>query len=1360
MATAGFIGCMVFDSFSDGGTVGAIPIVVDSKGGGDYTTIQAAIDAANSGATINVWAGTYNENIRITKTLTLIGNGTTNTTIEGVSFGKDVVFINADYVNISGFNITNLLTSNWDYAGVKVTFADNCRIIGNNISRNNGCGIYLFSKNTLIANNTLFFNKEMGLRFNSGSSNTIINNTFTRNNYGSYLMNTYRNRFDFNTISHNDKGIVLSQASSITFDNNTFIGNGISIFLPSITTLLQYWNSHTINTSNTVNGKPVYYLANENSGTVPEGAGQVLLGNCSGVTVQNQEINNTDTGIALGFSSNNHIINNVITNSSERGIDLYSSDDNFIQNNTIMRNNITGIGFRDSNTNYLADNFICENRMYGLQLLQSNTNRIINSNLSNNSGGIILSDSLKNIVKNNVVSWNNYSGISTYDSDDALIIGNTVHKNNNNGISIGSSDRNVIDKNIITLNKQEGLNIQNSHTNRITNSNLSSNGNSGLYLIWSQSGDNGKNVIENNIFNKNLHGLRIYQCSENRIINNTVNGNSGDGIYIHLASSTKIQMNTVSGNGNNGIYQYSAYSNDISGNSVSKNQLGITLTSWGSGNLIYHNNIVSNTLQGSDQSNNNKWYYNNEGNYWSDYTGLDNGANGRTAYDGIGDTKLPHNRDNYPFISFNGWILPPKPTLYGPFGIITDGIYGLGWPPAVRTDGYILEEAKSATFTSPVVIYNGPVNEFNITGKPDGTYYYRVKCYNSNSHGEWSNTLAVEVNYPPSPPTGLIFEDIKGGEVTLKWNPNSEPDMESYNVFINESDAGVSGPYRKVNTKPVLTNEFTVTGLVDKMIYHFVVTALDNKSIESTYSDTATASTLDVEPDAPTGLKAKAVSGTQIQLSWNQNVESDLAGYKIFMNDTGSGSGGPYHQIKEFDILATLYIVTGLREQTEYYFVIQAFDIAGQNSIFSKEASSVTPDETAPLPPKGLAISNETHEGMTLRWKANVEDDLVNYLVYRSKNPYVEFRIVEYVPSDIVEYIDHHLTELTIYYYAVTAVDDVGLESEFSLVVPGTTLIGQRPPKTNSSGSKLYIKEDTYDDSSLNLYDLFKDPNHDELFFECTGQNKIKVTIYQENGTVAFKPELNWNGNETITFSAEDGISAIVFHKVSVYITPVNDPPGEIFIFEPENYLEVTKGTIISFSSLCNDPDLPYGDEITYNWFSSLEGKIGSRNNFLWIPVEPGTHVITLTIFDKIGLSNETKLIINLTSADDSKPMERGDEKSNKAIIGGSIAFALILVILILLLLLRRRRGKEEDTDTKKVQPTGQELYAQDYLQTAPVYQQPPVSYTDFSHAGNTFNEQANPETTTYQIGTPAPAVQISPEDVKSGSYSTEKPKP
>ncbi len=58
-------------------------IIVAKDGNGDYSSIQNAIDNATEGDIIKVWEGTYEENVVVNKTVSLIGNGSEVATIDG-----------------------------------------------------------------------------------------------------------------------------------------------------------------------------------------------------------------------------------------------------------------------------------------------------------------------------------------------------------------------------------------------------------------------------------------------------------------------------------------------------------------------------------------------------------------------------------------------------------------------------------------------------------------------------------------------------------------------------------------------------------------------------------------------------------------------------------------------------------------------------------------------------------------------------------------------------------------------------------------------------------------------------------------------------------------------------------------------------------------------------------------------------------------------------------------------------------------------------------------------------------------------------------------------------------------------------
>jgi fibronectin type 3 domain-containing protein len=78
-------------------------------------------------------------------------------------------------------------------------------------------------------------------------------------------------------------------------------------------------------------------------------------------------------------------------------------------------------------------------------------------------------------------------------------------------------------------------------------------------------------------------------------------------------------------------------------------------------------------------------------------------------------------------------------------------------------------------------------------------------------------------------------------------------------------------------------------------------------------------------------------STASVTLEWNANTEPDLAGYKVYRATSPGGYGAA---IATVPAGTTSYVASGLQTGVTYFFVISAYDAAGNESIRSAEVSA------------------------------------------------------------------------------------------------------------------------------------------------------------------------------------------------------------------------------------------------------------------------------------------------------------------------------------------------------------------------------------------------------------------------------------
>src|SRR6266480_4167975 len=156
-----------------------------------------------------------------------------------------------------------------------------------------------------------------------------------------------------------------------------------------------------------------------------------------------------------------------------------------------------------------------------------------------------------------------------------------------------------------------------------------------------------KNVVKNSDVEFNIYGLHLQNSDDNLLQGNllarqTYNSPGGYGLYMYASARNRVIENTIDSNINWGIWFSEAKEN-----------------------VVFHNNVIGNSPQVSDNTEgSNVWYdpTTKEGNYWADYKGKD-GDN-----DSIGDSPYPilgpgGMVDPYPFVAKDGWKTKRRSTI-------------------------------------------------------------------------------------------------------------------------------------------------------------------------------------------------------------------------------------------------------------------------------------------------------------------------------------------------------------------------------------------------------------------------------------------------------------------------------------------------------------------------------------------------------------------------------------------------------------------------------------------------------------------------------------------------------------------------
>ncbi len=459
------------------------------------------------------------------------GNFVFNNTFSGNGFG--VVLTRSHDNNVSQNNLSrgyvsgidvvdsssNNLTKNYITGckvGISLRGSQNCSVSFNICEKNERAGIFAegADHNLLLCNN--LSGNGNGILLQGSMENTLTSNQAYRNVYGVSVRGCTRNMLRDNVLLENSYNLRIDpgQGRSVSSNHGFFVQD--------------------IDRSNLADNKPICYLVGKADLMVPTDCGFLGLVSCKNISAANITLKNSSTGVLLVNSTSCNIQNTSISR-SETGFLLLGCQ------NCALSHSLAGdckIGFAavassgcrfagDRACNCSAEGFRADNAenlsllgcimrlcQSGIALHESQLCRIQNCSTDENLDGVLLSKSHNCTLIENA-AFSNDRGISLTGSNSCRLLANNASDNKLNGFSLQQLFYAEVQNNTALRNGQ-GIYIQSSSLLNLTGNIMGENSRFGLRMSNSKD----CNVNENNIYENQITGANLVECTGNLLYHN------------------------------------------------------------------------------------------------------------------------------------------------------------------------------------------------------------------------------------------------------------------------------------------------------------------------------------------------------------------------------------------------------------------------------------------------------------------------------------------------------------------------------------------------------------------------------------------------------------------------------------------------------------------------------------------------------------------------------------------------------------------------------------------------------------------------------------------------------------------------
>jgi autotransporter-associated beta strand protein len=257
-----------------------------------------------------------------------------------------------------------------------------------------------------------------------------------------------------------------------------------------------------------------------------------------------------------------------------------------------------------------------------------------------------------------------------------------------------------------------------------------------------------------------------------------------------------------------------------------------------------------------------------------------------------------------------------------------------------------LDRATDMGFTQNLITENLPATPSSYTDTaaglaPGGTYYYRIRAFNSAGNSGNSNVANVTIPFPPPAATNPQVLSVTSSEIDLQWTDHAGHNTQGYKIYRSTNSGpfnlvAVLPPTSRVAPDPYGYNDLSVT---PGTFYQYEIICYNTSGNNGMATISATSLTM------PPNLVYIAQSGTTATLYFTS--PPGAVSYKIYR---GTAMGA--ETLLKTGVASSPYVDNTLASGTTYFYYVTAVNA----NVLPVPNESAPSDEVSPRTGSGTFV--------------------------------------------------------------------------------------------------------------------------------------------------------------------------------------------------------------------------------------------------------------------------------------------------------------------------------------------------------------------------------------------------------------------